>query len=684
VTEQTLLRDLAVVLAVSGAVTAVFHQLRLPVVLGYLIAGVFIGPHTPPFALVTDTHTIETLAELGVILLLFSIGLEFSLRKLQRVGLIAVVVAAVEVSGMFALGYTAGQLLGWNHADSMFLGAILSISSTTIIVKALSELGLTRAKFARVVLGVLIVEDVVAIVLLVVMSGFATAGTVELRDVVMAIAGVTLFAVTLVVIGLLAVPRLLRWLAGFPVREVLTISVLGLCFAIAIIADSLGFSVALGAFLIGAVIAETPQVREVESRIESIRDVFSAVFFVAVGMQIDPRVLVSSWAVVLGLSALTIVGKVVTSAFGALACGSPPREAFRIGMSLGQIGEFSFIIAGLGRSAGVISDSIYPITVAVSAVTTLTTPFKIRFADDVAAAIGGRMPGLFHDVVAAYGATLARSDRSRRFAVSAETRRPLFRIVLVAALLMALLVMAKAAVLILDERNLSTIWFPDDVELAVWTAAGLVSIPMWIALWRSAGELSRLLVRPETGGASRVVAEAIRFAMAVVGGAIFVAVATPVFPAGWPMAVVALLVAIAAVVFWRELANVHARAERALREILSEEPPAPAEESTEPRPENLAELVRRRYPLDVALEDFILPLGPSALNVSIQELALRSRTGATIAAIYRGELAIVNPSPTESLEPGDVLLLLGSPEQVARAMKHLAALASRREGESVG
>ena len=682
--EETLLRDLAVVLAVSGAVTAIFHQLRLPVVLGYLMAGVLIGPHTPPFAFVTDTHSIETLAELGVILLLFSIGLEFSLRKIQRVGLIAVVVAAVEVSGMFALGYTAGQLLGWTHADSLFLGAILSISSTTIIVKALSELGLTRAKFARIVLGVLIVEDVVAIVLLVVMSGFANAGTVELRDVVMAIAGVALFAITIVIIGLLTVPSLLRWLAGFPVREVLTVSVLGLCFAVAIIADSLGFSVALGAFLIGAVIAETAQVHEVERRIESIRDVFSAVFFVAVGMQIDPRVLVSSWTVVLGLSALTIAGKVATSAFGALACGSPPREAFRIGMSLGQIGEFSFIIAGLGRSAGVISDSLYPITVAVSAVTTLTTPFKIRFADDVAGAIGRILPARVHDVVAAYGVALARSDRSRRFALSPDARRPLFRIVLVAALLMALLVMAKAATLILAERRLSTIWFHDDFELAVWTAAGLVSIPLWIALWRSAGELSQLFVRPEAGAATRVVAEAIRFAMAVVGGAMFLAVATPVFPTGPPMAAVMLLVAIAAVVFWRELANVHARAEHTLREILSQEPQAAVAESTGPRPENLAELVRRRYPLDVALEDFILPIGPCVLNVSIQELALRSQTGATIAGIYRGENAIVNPSPAEKLEPGDVLLLLGSPEQIKNAMRHLGELASRREGEPVG
>ena len=682
-TEQTLLRDLAVVLAVSGAVTAVFHQLRLPVVLGYLMAGVFIGPHTPPFALVTDTHTIETLAELGVILLLFSIGLEVSLRKLRRVGLVAFAVATVEILGMFPLGYTAGQLLGWTKGDSFFLGAILSVSSTTIIAKALFELGLARASFARIVLGALIVEDVFAIVLLVVMSGFATAGSVDIGDVGTAIGGVALFAVTVVVIGLLLVPRLLRWLAGFEVREVLTVSVLGLCFAIAIAAHELGFSVALGAFLIGAVIAETAQVHEVEKRVESVRDVFSAVFFVAVGMQIDPRILLEAWGAVLLISVLTIVGKVITCSFGALVCATSPRDSFRVGMALGQIGEFSFIIAGLGRATGVVSAELYPITVAVSAVTTLTTPFQIRFADDLATGIGKRMPRMMHELVAAYGRTFERPSGSRWWTPPGAARRPLVRVGLVAALIVSLLAGAKAAVILAERRGFDTIAFENDVELGIWTVAGLVSIPLWIALWRSAGELSRLLVRPTAGGATRVAAEAIRFAMAVVGGALFLAIATPLFPPGPPMFFVLGLVAIAAVVFWRELANVHARAERSLRDLLSEEPPPPAE-APQGQTERLAELVQRRYPLDVALEDFILPLGPSVLNVSIQELALRSRTGATIAAIYRGENAIVNPPPAEALEPGDVLLLLGSPEQVANAIRHLTEVASRRDGETLG
>ncbi|MGH7802965.1 MAG: cation:proton antiporter regulatory subunit, partial [Candidatus Binatia bacterium] len=300
--------------------------------------------------------------------------------------------------------------------------------------------------------------------------------------------------------------------------------------------------------------------------------------------------------------------------------------------------------------------------------------------DDVAAAIGRRMPQALGDVVGAYGAALARGNRTRRLLFPVDARRPLLRVGLVAVLLMALLVLAKAATVVLDRQGLATVWLRDDAELAVWTVAGLVSIPLWIALWRSAGELARLI-----GGDSRVVSEAVRFAMAVVGGAMFLAVATPVFPTGTPMLVVSLLVASAAVVFWRELANVHARAELALREILSEEAPSLPKPAGElPQQEGLADLVRRRYPLDVAIEDFILPLARSELNVSIQELALRSRTGATIAAIYRGERAIVNPSPTEALETGDVLLLLGSPVQVAAAMRHLADVASHRAGETRG
>ncbi|MGH7818706.1 MAG: cation:proton antiporter, partial [Candidatus Binatia bacterium] len=442
--EVTLLRDLAVVMALGGAVTAIFHRLRQPVVLGYILAGVLIGPHTPPFAFIRDQHSIETLAELGVILLLFSIGLEFSLRKLRRVGGVAVIGAGLEIPLMIWVGYSVGRIAGWGTMDSLFLGAILSISSTTIIVKVLMELDLTRADFARIIMGILIAEDVAAILILVILSGFASAGGVDLGDLLFALAKVVLFVVSVTLVGLLTLPSLLHALARVRAHEVLTTSVLGICFGTAVLGGELGFSVALGAFLVGAVMAETREVHKITERIEPIRDVFSAMFFVAVGLSIDPRILLAQWHLVLLLSAVVIVGKIASCSFATIVAGYSPRTAFRVGMGLAQIGEFSFIIANLGRSAGVVSDFVYPITVAVSAVTTLVTPYLIRAADPTAGWLAPRMPARLEAFFAFYDRRLGRWKGRRSFGLPPEAKWPAVRFTLAGALVLALLLVARS------------------------------------------------------------------------------------------------------------------------------------------------------------------------------------------------------------------------------------------------
>ncbi|MGH7898334.1 MAG: cation:proton antiporter [Candidatus Binatia bacterium] len=677
-TDVTLVRDLAVVLAISGAVTAAFHRLRQPVVLGYILAGVLIGPHTPPFALVRDAHSIETLAELGVILLLFSIGLEFSLRKLRRVGVVAVIGAGLEIPLMIWLGYSVGRLVGWGPMDSLFLGAILSVSSTTIIAKALMELGLTREHFARVIMGILIVEDLAAIAILVVLSGLASAGTVALRDVGTALGGVVLFVTALTIVGLLTVPRLLNILARIPAREVLTISVTGLCFGAAILADALGFSVALGAFLIGAVIAESRHVHEIEERIESVRDIFSAIFFVAVGLQIDPSILVEYWPLVLALSVLTVLGKAATCSLGALVAGYPPRVAFRVGMGLGQIGEFSFIIASLGRDAGVISDFLYPITVAVSAVTTLTTPYQIRWADPVGKRLGAFVPRAVSDFFAFYDRQLARARRgSRWWRLEDDARLPLIRLLLSVILLGALVVAAAWAADFVKERGIGPLFFAHDLEILVWSVCGVLSFPVLAGLWRYAGEIAGGLARRLAGGGSgnRVLAETFRLILVIVGAAVFLAAASPVLPSRVPLVASLGIVALAALLFRRSVRGAQERAEDTLRRLFA----TPAGEAGVAHVEattHLTRLVSTKYPFDVVLEDVILPFTPSAVHRPIRDLALRSRTGATIAAIYRGEEVIVNPDPSAELLPGDVLLLLGSTDQIRAAMAEIERLAS--------
>jgi len=668
--DVTLVRDLAVVLAMSGAVTAIFHRLGQPVVLGYILAGILIGPHTPPFAFIRDAHSIETLAELGVILLLFSIGLEFSIRKLRRVGAVAVIGAALEIPLMIWLGYTAGRLVGWGTTDSLFLGAILSISSTTIIAKALMDLGLTREEFARVTMGILIVEDIAAIVILVVLAGFATAGGVALADLGAAFGGVVLFVTGLTVVGLLVLPRLIHLLARIPAQEVLTVSVVGLCFGAAILADAFGFSVALGAFLTGAVMAESRHVHEIVRRIEPIRDVFSAIFFVAVGLLIDPMVLVEHWSLVLALAALTVIGKVVACSFGALIAGYPPETALRVGMTLGQIGEFSFIIATVGREAGMISDFLYPITVAVSAVTTLSTPYQIRWSDPIAARFMAFLPRPVTEFFATYDRQLSQRKRSPRWwRLGAEERATLASAALYGVLIVALFVIAQASAAYARLRFSPPIFFPHDVEILVWSASGVASFPLLVGLWRSTGNLGNAISRRITGMSSRALAETFRFALAVIAAATFLAAASPVLPSGLPLVLSAGIVTLAAVFLRRSVFTTQERAERMLRDLFVG---APGESrNVEEAKTELARLISTKYRFGLVLEDVILPYGTWPANRSIRDLALRSRTGATIAAIYRGEEVFVNPDPETVLQPGDVLLLLGSSDQIRSAIQDI-------------
>src|SRR5262245_39166991 len=287
----TFLQDLAAVMIVAGLVTVIFHRFKQPVVLGYIIAGAIIGPHTPPFPLIKDEETINTLAELGVVLLMFSLGLEFSLRKLKRVGGTALIASSVEIVLMLGVGYHIGRFFGWTTMDGIFLGAMISISSTTIIIKALAELGKSKEKFAELIFGILIVEDILAIVMIAVLSGIAMTGSLRIADVGMAMGKLGIFLATAVVAGLIAVPRLLSYVTRFKSNEMLLITVLGLCFGSALLAVKLGYSVALGAFIMGAVIAEAREIGRVETLIEPIRDMFSAIFFVSIGLLIDPKML---------------------------------------------------------------------------------------------------------------------------------------------------------------------------------------------------------------------------------------------------------------------------------------------------------------------------------------------------------------------------------------------------------
>jgi CPA2 family monovalent cation:H+ antiporter-2 len=377
------LRSLTIVLGIAALTTVLFQRLRQPVVLGYIIAGLLIGPHVP-FPLVANGDIVRTLSELGVILLMFSLGLEFSLSRLARVGPTAGVTAIIQSFLVAWLGFLMGRLFGWSVLESVFVGAMIAISSTTIIAKAFDEQGI-GGRLRELVVGVLLLEDLIAVVFLAALTAIATGAGLSPAALLPTIGRLTAFLLALVAVGILLVPRFIRFVVRLGRKETTLVASVGLCFATAYLAQEAGYSVALGAFIAGSLVAESGHSEAIEHLVEPLRDVFLAIFFVSVGMLIDPALALQHWGAIAAFTVLVIVGKVLTVSFGAFLGGTGIRTSVQAGMSMAQIGEFSFIIAGVGVTLGATRDFLYPIAVAVSAITTLTTPWLIRASEPFAA-----------------------------------------------------------------------------------------------------------------------------------------------------------------------------------------------------------------------------------------------------------------------------------------------------------
>ncbi|MGH7689982.1 MAG: cation:proton antiporter, partial [Gemmatimonadaceae bacterium] len=384
------LQSLALVFCVAAVTTVLFQRLGQPVVFGYLLAGMILGPHVPvPVAV--DSSTAQTLSELGVILLMFSLGLEFRLRRVIQMGVTSGLAALAETSIMLALGYLLAESLGWTPMEAIFAGAVVAFSSTTIVAKAFAGRGMSPA-LTNSVFGILIIEDLIAIFLLAVLSAVATGSGVTARGLGMTGIRLVTFLAALIGVGLLIVPRLMRMVVRVGRPETTLVTSIGICFGAALLALAFGYSVALGAFIAGTLVAESGEGPGIQRLIEPVRDMFVAIFFVSVGMLIDPHTIVVHWGAVLAFTLLIIGGKVLAVSIGAFLAGRPLRSAVQTGMSLAQIGEFSFIIAGVGLAAGTTRPFLFSIAVIVSAITTYTTPLLIGVAQPVALWIDRRLP----------------------------------------------------------------------------------------------------------------------------------------------------------------------------------------------------------------------------------------------------------------------------------------------------
>lgn len=666
------LRAVALVFCIAAVMTAAFQRLRLPIVLAYVVAGVIIGPHVP-IPLVADAETVRILSELGVILLMFALGLEFSLRKLVQVGPTAAVTAIVQSSIMVSLGYLVGRAFGWTPLEGVYAGAIVAVSSSTIIAKVFDEQRVS-GRLRELVVGVTLVEDLVAVLLMAVLTAVSTGG-MSAGTLARAAGKLALFVAGILALGYLLVPRVLRLVGRFKRPETTLVSGMGICFGVALFASELGYSVALGAFLAGSLVAESGGARSIEPLVLPVRDLLGAVFFVSVGMLIDPMALPRYWLPILVFSVLVIVGKLIAVAVGAFVTGNGTRISVQTGMCLAQIGEFSFILAGLGTSLEATRGFLYPIAVAVSALSTLTTPWMVGSAGPVSAWVDRHLPLPVRTFADLYGTWLERLGAAPARATARSRARRLAKLLLVDAALLIGIVVAVSLSLPTIERWASST-FGVSAGITRWVTIAscvLIAVPLALGIFRLARALGMVLARTalplspagqvDLGAAPRrALVVTVQVAVLLTVGMPILAVLEPFLPGWADVLILAALIGVPGVLFWRSATNLEEHVEAGVQMIVGALA-AQAHPGSLTEEEHVLEQIREHLPgIGEPVAVKVSPESP-VVGRSLAQLDLRGATGASVLAVAR-ESGVTVPSPTDPLRADDVLAVAGTHEAV--------------------
>jgi CPA2 family monovalent cation:H+ antiporter-2 len=675
------LQALALVLGTAGLTTVLCQAGKLPVVLGYLVAGLIVGPYTP-IPVLADRAVIQGISELGVIMLMFALGLEFRLRKLFAVLPNAGVIAVVAAATLLSLGVMLGHAFGWTDRESVFLGAIIAISSTTIIAKAFDEQGV-KGKLRDLVVGVLIVEDLIAILLMASLTAVAGGDEVSASLLVQSSVRLGLFLALLIGFGLLVVPRVMRYVVRLNRPETTLVATVAICFGFAELAHEFRYSVALGAFLAGSLVAESGHEHEIEPLVRPVRDILAAIFFVSVGMLLEPAQLTEHWLPILILFIVILVATVVSVSIAGFLSGHDLRTSIRTGMSLAQIGEFSFIIATLGISLGSTRPFMFTIAVAVSILTTLTTPWMIQYSDRVAIWVESRLPRAIQTFASFYGNWLGdiRAARKRSAGEPKSRTRHLVRRLVIDALSLVALGISSAffAKEMADELARRTgaslsITLPAVIAIAI-----VLAIPFGLGIIRLARQLAVVLaasVMPSRTDNAMDLAEAPRRTLVVtlqlaivllVGLPLVIAVEPfiPGLPAAITFAVIVLLLAFG---FWKSAANFHGHV-TAGAEMMAELLATKKKDDSGAVEEQLLNQVRDLLPGFGAPNVTRVSPDSPAVGSTLAALDLRGQTGATVLAIVREGQSILLPGAEEILHAGDMLALAGPQESIALAIK---------------
>jgi CPA2 family monovalent cation:H+ antiporter-2 len=686
------LQTLTVVLCAAAVTTVVFQRLRQPVVLGYLLAGMVVGPHVP-IPLEADMSVVQTLAQLGVILLMFALGIEFSFQKLLRVGPTAAFVTIVQCSLMLWLGYVTGQALGWSWLQSLYAGAVVAFSSTTIVVKAFEERQI-KDEFTHIVFGILIVEDLIAILLITILTTLSAGRELGPRELAMTAGRLSGFLALLVIVGLLTIPRLMRGVVRLRRDETTLVASIGIAFGFAYLAAYLGYSVALGAFIAGSLVAESGVSKTVEKLVLPVRDIFAAIFFVSVGMMIDPMIILENWSVVLAFLVIVVAGMVCSVTTGCFLTGQSVQTSVKTGMSLAQIGEFSFIIAGVGMAmAGEEFRSnyevLYSVAITVSGITTLLTPWLIRAAEPTAAYVDRKLPRSLQTFVALYGTWL---EGLKTAPADQQTNRIrlLIRWLIVDAIVVAAIIIGAS----MELKSISS-WAQQQFQLppngstaVVVATAALISAPFWIGMVRMSRVLgfelatrvfpkAKLQQTDLAAAPRRLMIVTLQLAIVLLIGIPLVAVTQPFVPTLRGAAVLMFLLALLAFAFWRNATNLQghtrAAAQAMLQAIGRQTLTGRAMEETQRESQQKLDEVNRIITGLGSPVSIELRRGTSVVGRTLAEIKLRGLTGATILAIERRGESVVVPAGNERLRAGDVLALAGTHAAIDAARELLAA-----------
>lgn len=654
-----LVKDLALILMVAGIVTIIFKKLKQPLVLGYIVAGFLVSPHMPYTMSVIDETDIKTWADIGVIFTLFSLGLDFSFKKIVKMGASPIIATVVIVFSMMMLGISIGHGFGWSKMDCIFLGGMLAMSSTTIIYKAFDDMELRQQKFAGMVMSVLILEDILAIVMMVMLSAIAGGNNPDGEQMIGSVIKIAFFLVLWFIVGIFAIPLFLRSVRKLINNETLLIVALGLCCGMAVLSTKVGFSSAFGAFVMGSILAETIEAEKIIKLVEPVKNLFGAIFFVSVGMLVDPKILIEYAIPILALVGTILIGQAIFGTFGFMLGGESLKSAMRCGFSMAQIGEFSFIIASLGLSLGVISNYLYPVVVAVSVITTFLTPYMIRLATPTYQVMEKHLPKRLINILNHFAMSHPSTTQQSKW-------KSLLRQMLINTVAYSILTAAVIALMFTFVLPFTRSLFPGwKLHWYANAITGILTIVLIAPFLRAiimkknhSNEWKRLWVESSINRIPLLFTIVVRFVIAL-AFIFYICNYLTRFTDALMIIIGIAIVSLMIASRWTKKRSI--KMERLFihnlrsRDIM-------AQVNGEKKPLYEGHLLDR----DIHISDFDVPEDSSWGGKTLKELHLRERFGVDMSSIMRGSQRLNIPNGDTVIFPGDKLQVIGNDDQLQK------------------